>query len=196
MFFELLLRFSEVVSDMRFEYDILDPDPVTRIPTKPAVAEGRNAMRLMFIAFKKYYDQNPQQIGVPLETYYGELYRDFYDAQQHELGIYFRTLYHIFKFIDTSTLTPRDKAEYASITRAQLSAYELAMIFYNGLWDEGRAGFKPLIEKYGILKHLRKEIVLREHDLHDRTLYPETAFSNYKRRLHTWNGAEPVINYD
>jgi hypothetical protein len=69
------------------------------------------------------------------------------------------------------------------------------MIFYNGLWGEGREGFRPLIERYGLLKHL-KDSVLRDSDLDDRSMFAETARANYKRRLEIWNRHIPEINYD
>ena len=195
-FFQLLHRFSEVVADLRFEFDLLDPDPQTHQPYRRVVKEGREAIRMMVIYFEKNSKTHPQPTGIPIATYYEELYRDFYNEWQHELGIYFRTLYHIFKLVHTSTLSSAERARYASIARAQLSAYELGLIFYNGLWDEGREGFKPLIQRYGILKHLKKETVLREADLHDHSLYKETAFMNYGERLRFWGGTEPPIDYD
>jgi Putative phage abortive infection protein len=180
-FFQLLHRFSEVVSDMRF-----------------STWTGREAVMMLFNYFKTVKAKdNPQQVGMPRETYCEELYGKLYEEQQHVLGIYFRTLYHIFKFIDTSALTHDEKAQYASIARAQLSAYELGLIFYNGLWEEGKQGFKPMITKYGILKHAKPEVLLQDaDDRHNPRLYEETAFLGYKRRLERWNGKEPPIHYD
>lgn len=194
-FFQLLHRFNEVVGEMRYEYEVIEPLPELRNSVRSVVAEGREAARRLFAEFESSLKGSPRPAGIPISTYYEELYRGFYSRWQHELGIYFRTLYHIFKFVDTSALDSKGRSQYASIARAQLSAYELGMIFYNGLWDEGRKGFKPLIEKYGILKHLKKEIV-DESDLHNDSLYKQTAFVNFEQRMKLWKGVEPIVVYD
>lgn len=73
---------------------------------------------------------------------------------------YFRNLYRIFKYIDTTDLINDDERyEYACIVRSQLSDYELIMLFFNGLSDNGKEKFKPLIEKYAILKNIRHDLL-------------------------------------
>lgn len=200
--FELLHRFSEVVDDIRFEYEERVPfgpgamhlDPLQK---KKVAVQGRDAFRCMFrFGYKKEF----AKIGASLEEVsrdtYVKLYKKFYVLWQHELGIYFRTLYHIFKFIDSSGLSLDHRTRYANIARAQLSAYELSAIFYNGLWGEGSAGFRPLIEKYGLLKHIKKQNVLQATDLKFGSLYPEVAFAKYSRRKEIWAGKVPSILYD
>ena len=44
--------------------------------------------------------------------------------------------------------------------RAQLSRYELVWLYYNGLSDNGNEKMKPLMEKYAMLKNLRKELIV------------------------------------
>ncbi len=69
---------------------------------------------------------------------------------------YFRHLYRIIKFIDMSeVLSDNDKYNYTSIVRATLSRYELVWLYYNCLYGLGKTKFKPLIEKYALLKNLR-----------------------------------------
>lgn len=73
---------------------------------------------------------------------------------------YFRHLYRIFKYVDTTDLINDDERyEYACIVRSQLSDYELIMLFFNGLSDNGKEKFKPLIEKYAILKNMRPDLL-------------------------------------
>lgn len=83
---------------------------------------------------------------------------------------YFRHLYHIFKYIDTSDLIEdKERYEYASIVRSQLSDYELVMLFYNCLTQKDNEieenKFKPLIEKYAIFNNLRKDLLAKEEHL-------------------------------
>lgn len=89
---------------------------------------------------------------------------------------YFRHLYRIVKFVDESPLLAGgfdDKYQYVSMVRAQLSRHELVWLFYNGLSDNGKDKFKPLIEKYSLLKNLRIELLaVEEH----KNLYAPSAF--------------------
>ena len=86
-------------------------------------------------------------------------YLEFYDAHQEEIGHYFRHLYHIIKFVKTSDID--DKRRYTDFVRAQLSSFELALLFYNGLSAHGREKFKPLIEEFALFKNLPSKILLK-----------------------------------
>lgn len=89
------------------------------------------------------------------EGYLGSEYPEYFDH-------YFRHLYRILKFIDESPLVSsyESKYEYAAMLRAQLSRYELVWLYYNSLSDYGRDKFKPLIERYAMLKNLRKDLLV------------------------------------
>lgn len=93
------------------------------------------------------------------------------------LDHYFRHLYRIFKYVDTSdSISEDERYEYACIVRSQLSDYELVMLFYNCLTANGRAKFKPLIEKYSIFNNLREELLAKgEH----KKEYSEKAYERY-----------------
>ncbi|WP_081669237.1 putative phage abortive infection protein [Photobacterium halotolerans] len=68
------------------------------------------------------------------------------------VGHYFRTIYQILKFVDESNVV--NKKFYTNLLRAQLSNYELALIFYNCLSHHGSEKFKPLTERYQMFEHL------------------------------------------
>ena len=68
-------------------------------------------------------------------------------------GHYFRNLYQILKHVDSSEI--KDKDKYTAYLRAQLSSYELALLFINcldNIVDEGR--FRKLVKDYKLLEHL------------------------------------------
>lgn len=80
-----------------------------------------------------------------------------------ELHHYFRYLYRILKYIDDSKLLyPLEKYEYAAMLRAQLSCYELVMLYYDGLSESG-CNLKPLIEKYAMLDNLDTSLLATEY---------------------------------
>ena len=90
---------------------------------------------------------------------------------------YFRHLYRIYKYIDESPLIDKtERYDYACIARAQLSDYELLMLFYNALnvSDNGILKFKNLIEKYAIFNNIRENMLARKHE--DYKLYNGGAY--------------------
>ena len=86
---------------------------------------------------------------------------------------YFRSLYHIFKFISLSEF--QDKQFYANLVVAQLSSYELALLFYNCLTSYGNEKFKPLIEQFGVLENLDTNLALAGSHLER---YDKSAFGH------------------
>jgi hypothetical protein len=102
-------------------------------------------------------------------------YSLFYQDAQSELGHYFRSFYHIVRYVDMAELTDSEKRRYQRIVRAQLSSVELKLLFYNGLSTFGDKRFKPLIEKYALLKQIPKaELLSPKHA----ELYQASAFQN------------------
>lgn len=90
---------------------------------------------------------------------------------------YFRHLYRIFKYIDESQLIDdTERYSYSCIVRAQLSDYELLLLFYNSLTidDNGVLKFKHLIEKYAIFNNIRESMLARQHE--DYRLYHGGAY--------------------
>ncbi len=108
----------------------------------------------------------------------------YYGGHQYRLGHYFRNLFHTFKLIDTSSfLTDSDKKNYSRIVRAQLSSYELYLLFFNSLsffgkeWEFSSLDKmeKCIITKYEVLKNIP-----------DISVYNQINIPNYY----------PDINYD
>ncbi|MCU0440743.1 MAG: putative phage abortive infection protein [Raineya sp.] len=92
-----------------------------------------------------------------------EVYLEFYEDHQSDLGHYFRNLYHLFKFIKLSKIDVSEKQRYASLVRAQLSNDELILIFYNCLSDNGWEKFKPLVEEFHLMKNLNASTLIEEN---------------------------------
>lgn len=80
---------------------------------------------------------------------------------------YFRYLYRIMKFVDSSSsaIDFETRYQYMAMLRGQLSRYELIWLYYNGLSNNGYEKLKPLIEKYAMLKNIREELIV-ETDQH------------------------------
>lgn len=99
-------------------------------------------------------------------------------SEIHDIGVfdhYFRFLYRIIKYVDSSTLIEdKDRYEYVALVRALLSDYELVMLFYNCLGSVGEKA-KILVERYSILKNLNKNLLA---DKKHCNLFAPNAFGN------------------
>ncbi|NOR64013.1 MAG: hypothetical protein GQ535_16200 [Rhodobacteraceae bacterium] len=125
-----------------------------------------------FAKFFSFYEDKVQLFGKqqpPID--FRASYLEFFETHQSDLGHYFRSLYHIFKLVDQTDNI--DQRLYTSLVRAQLSTYELALLFYNCLSELGVEKFKPLIEKYALLKNLPDDVLLEKSH---RELYNKNAF--------------------
>ena len=174
-FFNMLSLQQEIVANISFDEvkTIFDFNAQTQDVQRTSY-NGRSLFREMYLNLKVSIDKKQFYQGVK-----GAIQANNYSAYSYisattRFDHYFRHLYRIFKYVDTSDLIPNnERYEYACIVRSQLSDYELVMLFYNCLTSNGRAKFKPLIEKYVIFNNLREELLANaEH----KKLYAETAY--------------------
>jgi len=191
----LIERVSEIVHDLRYERTRVTPLGLASASASVDEVRGRDAFRAMFQHVLK--SPHLHDIGTrdaPNVELYVALMKKLDADWGYELGVYYRLINHLFTFIDMAELPLEQRTRLANFARALLSSYELSMLFYNGLWGEGRASFKPLAEKYGLFKHLRPEHVLDARDLTPGALYAATAFLGFDRRIEIWKGVEPVLD--
>jgi hypothetical protein len=173
-FFQLLRRFSEVQEGVRYGN----------------VMPGRESIRNYYEQFRGWAKDTLQKNGITAGDARGRdsvlaTFSLFLKDRQAELHQYFRVIYHLFKFIRDSGLDEDAKARYANLARAQLSSYELCLLFYNGAVGEGKEGMKPLIEQFGLLKHLDASLLIDEKHRTEWGLYDGRAFMSYEDRKNT-----------
>ena len=99
-------------------------------------------------------------------------YFEFYCEYSSVLDQYFKNLYLILKFLESSS----NKNFYAQIISAQLSKYEKLLIFYHCLSKTEIEIFKPLVEKYSILEGLVSIELIDE--INHYSLYQKNAFGS------------------
>lgn len=133
---------------------------------------GRRCFRFLYKEYIKEYEKvfkhsSLDEIGLISETYFY-----FYEKRQDKLAHYFQTLYNIIKYVNDAD-SGIDKKKYINLVRAQLSVYELGLLFYNCLTELGRDKFMPLLEEYSLFKNMPKSILYAEHHTQ---LYSESAF--------------------
>lgn len=108
--------------------------------------EGRRCFRSIYTDLKEFYASTfPAQGAERLRI--SRAYDKLYGKHQAALGHYFRHLFRIVRFIDKSDR--ENKVYYIKLVRAQMSDFELLLLFYNCLTSTGRRHFKGLVEKFG-----------------------------------------------
>lgn len=161
-FFNMLNLLQIIINDMK----------VVNKSTKDVNAEGR-AVFLYF--FKKFRGEmlrggnyrvssiyNQQEL-TDVANKIGQQYSEHFENRSQNLSHYYRFLFNTYKFIDDAEIDSNAKKKYANILRAQISNYELVMLFYNCLSEDG-GSFKYYFEKYEVLDNLPIfKLVYRNH---------------------------------
>ncbi len=146
-FFELLKIHNDITNGI----DLIDG--------KGRVTQGRDCFKVFYERLKKDWGRNMNSLKGECELdRVNKTYLNFYEKHQSEFGHYFRSLFNIIKLVDRSSI--EEKRLYTNLVRAQLSSFELTLLFYNLLSEMGSEKFKPLVEKYALLKTVpRKELI-------------------------------------
>lgn len=175
-FFNMLSLQQEIVANLSY-------DEVEKIingnPFKPEIKHilynGRTIFHELYLNLIVSTTHNKSYCGIKqaIIVHGLEIYSNIPSTTRFDH--YFRHLYRIYKYVDSSDLiADEERYNYACIIRSQLSDYELVMLFYNCLTENGREKFKPLIEKYTTFNNLRDELLAnKEH----KKEYAETAYN-------------------
>lgn len=142
---------------------------------------GRDAIKFLWqLGLTRHYDNAKQRDYQPTakRPFSYELHKEilaktnlsFSASFGPEVFHYFRSLYNIFKLIDNASV--KDKKIYTNIVRAQLSTYELLLIFYNCA-ARPSSKFTPLIEEYALFKHIDMTQLI---DHEDKNLFKSSAY--------------------
>jgi len=136
----------------------LHNDIVNAIALNRVTLRGRDCFQYFFNELQNDWANRMRggaQPSLASLHFLNEIYMGFYRGYESQLGHYFRSLYNTVKLVHDSEM--EDKRLYTNLVRAQLSSYELLVLFYNSLSEMGREKFKPLIVEYDLLKHLPRD---------------------------------------
>lgn len=216
-FFKLLSILSDIVSELRISPND-EPGFSYNIPGDAGwdMAEGNGHETPMQAiqekditgraCFRYIYHQKPngRNLGEyiinntssePNDIPSEELYKSLHKIIGENFDHYFRTVYRILKFIDDIDLGNCEQKKQdevrnlcADLLRAQLSTFELALIYYNGLYPQFRDTSKRLYEQYCIFDNLDPQILI----LRSEKEYYDYVRSNHKNK----DGFNPSIHYE
>lgn len=145
-------------------------------------AEGRN--------IRDYIRLN---MSVPSASQTEDLYRSIRKVTEEHFDHYFRTVYRILKFIKESDLGDIENKKQddirdlcADLLRAQLSTYELAILYYNGLYPKYRNTSKVIYEHFCLFDNLDPKLLIlqSEKDYYDQVQTHHKNPNDYDNTIH------------
>ncbi|MGY8972101.1 MAG: putative phage abortive infection protein [Sphingomonadales bacterium] len=127
--------------------------------------------------------------GVSQEDRVIKGFRSFHDKYQNDLAHYFRTVYHIVRYVHFSNSS--NKQLFISILRAQMRDAEQTLLMYNCSVGKGREKFKDLVEKHSLLHNCSRN---KKSGHWENTLlrpaFKSTAFRDDK--IEVWPSADDL----
>jgi hypothetical protein len=139
-FFSLLKVYQDIIVSMH--YDI--PNSAEKFIGKEFFIKHKEDVYNSYTPTNSFYKN--RKIAI-------DAYTQFYIANKENIAHYFRTLYRLFRLIDETKYTWKEKMSYAKIVRGQLSESELFFLNYNACTPYG-AKFRELIVGFNLTKHL------------------------------------------
>lgn len=176
-FFNMLSLQQEIIASLSYENPIQDETKLKQCDVKHRIYKSRDIFEGIYTDAIIDYDGKLCYGGIKSKLAdYGCLAYTQIKGLSF-LDHYFRHLYRVIKYVDTSdSISDDERYDYVCIVRSQLSDYELVMLFYNCLTANGKAKFKPLIEKYSIFNNLRDDLLA---DIEHKNEYTEKAYNKY-----------------
>lgn len=175
-FFQLLSLHHTIVKEIQYQ--------------GKKVYRGREYFYHAYTAYNQLYSYEADDMGIVSSEPFNpqtdvdclvKAYKEFYSDHQDNVGHYFRNLYHIVKLINNTVgLSEPEKRNYVSIVRAQLSTYEMVMLFYNATVGHGYWKFRQLIIDYEFLQNMNKDIIGKHYGYLREESLLKTAHEKYK----------------
>lgn len=189
-FFQMLTLHNTIVNSIDLEWRNRTPnsfDAASGDIQRRAV--GRDCFKQFFANYKQYYDE----IGeLDDQERLQKAYDRFWNWRQQDLAHYYRYLYNVLRFV-YEYRGIGDKLRYVKLLRAQLSDYELLMLFYTALNNNG-LNYWIYIHVYELFDNLPPNMLIRpEH----KALYSEKSFGEPKpSRPEVWPPSQLAAIHD
>lgn len=181
LFYNMLNLQQEIVTGLRYDYEEVESMFVTNASNNHLRKDnhrvrmtvvGREVFRFTFEEVDVDYPERTTLGIVRNKGYRSFLSRNGVAAYDDtripaRFDHYFRHLYKIIQFVDSQGFPFEEAYKYVAMLKGTLSRYELVWIYYNAL-NPSFANFKKLIEKYSLLKNLRRDLLTKslETDLY------------------------------
>jgi uncharacterized membrane protein len=113
--------------------------------TEPGTFTGQRAIRKLYQRLEASYNAEVKNSkGIAEDEVVKNAFDQFYHKNQRFVGSYFRSLNQVFRFIMDSS--PGEPEQYWKIIQAQMSTYELLLIFYQSFTQSESLDLKLLLD--------------------------------------------------
>jgi hypothetical protein len=146
-FYNMLTLQQQLVQ--AFDLHVQRPDSQITIQGRDCFRDWRKKLQRVFDASGlKGLEEKPRAVAA---------YQQILSGHQGDLGLYFRSLYSVFRFIEQSEYA--DKKHLALVVRSLLSDFELVFLFYNCLSSKGKK-FTRFANEYALFDNLDLSLLL------------------------------------
>ncbi|HTA27953.1 MAG TPA: putative phage abortive infection protein [Bacteroidia bacterium] len=175
-----------IIKHVEFHYRILQGMEVRNsiknggISATPPTVKGQESFKAFYEDLEHSYKEETQKNPSKSET--AKIiasFQDIYNNSGGNFGHYFKNLYALLRYIHNIKIEGFDKCQYIKLIKAQLSEYELLLLYYDCIWikgdkqDEDEIEFMELVIQYNILTALNTNRLI--HPIFHKGLFPENS---------------------
>nr|WP_246711030.1 putative phage abortive infection protein [Mesorhizobium sp. RMAD-H1] len=172
-FFQMLTLHNTIVNSIDLHYSRRMSSEDGEIIRQSRETKGRDCFSQFFDNFKKDYEST---VAPSEKERFQGAYDKFWSYRQQDLAHYYRYLYNVLRFVHESKGI-EDKLPYVKLLRAQLSDFELVMLFYTALNRHG-INYWIYIHEYQMFDNLQESMLIDPSHV---ALYSERSFGMPKR---------------
>lgn len=148
---------SQFYSMLQHQQEVVRNFDIQRSRNRKVIAQGRDCFRYWdrFVGAQYLKFSRVTVILKPHCHAYNQIFWHY----RSDLGLYFRSLYSVFRLIDNSKHS--ESAQFGLLVRSLLSDYELVLIFYNCLTDQGEK-FTKYVYRFALFDNLDESLLLNQ----------------------------------
>lgn len=146
-FFQLLNAVQKNIDNLELSID--DSHGTARYKGSSCFDGASKAIRR---AIQEYRRATKQLVITQEEA--SDIYKELYKKSLYSMGVFFRSYYHLIKYIVISELDDKEKYQYVSFARAQFSDAVISVLFYNCTIGYGKVKFRKLAEDWALLNNI------------------------------------------
>ncbi|EJT06818.1 putative phage abortive infection protein [Rhizobium sp. CCGE 510] len=172
-FFQMLTLHNTIVNSIDLDYSRRVSSDGGEIIRRSRERKGRDCFSQFFTNFKENYEN---AVGLSEKERFQVAYDKFWSYRQQDLAHYYRYLYNVLRFVHESKGI-EDRMPYVKLLRAQLSDFELVMLFYTALNKHG-INYWLYIHEYQLFDNLPESMLIDPSHV---ALYSQRSFGVPKR---------------
>lgn len=149
---------SQFYSMLSLQQEVVRNFDLQRGHDGAVVSQGRDCFKNWTAGIIHYYKKakgtHEERVAQGVE--------DLLVQHKADLGLYFRSLYSVFRFV--YNCEHKERAQFGLVVRSLLSDHELVVLFYNSLGSRG-IKFRKYIYEFALFDNLEVELLLDKADV-------------------------------